>query len=61
MSVRNNIFNASRRKVGGIWFIKLGKINLSFCVSRQESERAINTRVAKLNERGITMQVNYDH
>jgi hypothetical protein len=28
------IFNISRRKVGGIWFVKLGRINISFSVSR---------------------------
>lgn len=31
------IFNVSRRKVGGIWFVKLGRINLSFSVSRPKS------------------------
>jgi hypothetical protein len=29
------LFNVSLRKVGGIWFLKLGRINLSFCVSRR--------------------------
>jgi hypothetical protein len=29
------IFNWSRRKVGGIWFVKLGRFNLSFCISRR--------------------------
>jgi hypothetical protein len=28
------VFNFKRRKVGGIWFVKLGRINLSFSVSR---------------------------
>lgn len=28
------IFNARCRKVGGIWFLKLGRINFSFCISR---------------------------
>jgi hypothetical protein len=28
------IFNITRRKVGGIWFLKLGRLNFSFCVSR---------------------------
>jgi len=28
------MFNFSRRKVGGIWFIKIGRFNLSFSVSR---------------------------
>lgn len=28
------IFNFSRKKVGGIWFFKLGRLNFSFCVSR---------------------------
>lgn len=31
------IFNVSRRKVGGIWFVKLGRVNISFCVSRPKS------------------------
>ena len=29
-----SMFNFRRRKVGGIWFVKLGRINLSFSVSR---------------------------
>jgi hypothetical protein len=28
------ILNVSHRKVGGIWFVKLGRINISFSVSR---------------------------
>lgn len=28
------MFNISRRKVGGIWFLKLGRITFMFCVSR---------------------------
>lgn len=28
------IFNYSRRKVGGIWFVKLGRFNVSFSISR---------------------------
>lgn len=36
-SVTAPIFNVSRRKVGGIWFVKLGRINLSFSVSRPKS------------------------
>jgi hypothetical protein len=28
------VFNFSRRKVGGIWFVKLGRFNVSFSVSR---------------------------
>jgi hypothetical protein len=27
-------FNISRRKVGGIWFLKIGRFTLAFCVSR---------------------------
>ena len=41
MSIRNNIFNVSRRKVGGIWFVKLGRVNISFCVSRPKSLREV--------------------
>lgn len=26
--------NASARKVGGIWFFRLGRFRLSFCVAR---------------------------
>jgi hypothetical protein len=29
-----NWLNYRRRKVGGIWFLTLGRINLSFSVSR---------------------------
>lgn len=32
-----HIFNISRRKVGGIWFVKLGRVNISFCVSRPKN------------------------
>ena len=28
------VFNISRLKVGGIWFLKIGRINISFSVSR---------------------------
>jgi len=28
------IFNVSRRKVGGIWFFRLGRISFTICVSR---------------------------
>jgi hypothetical protein len=27
-----NVFNFSRRKVGGIWFYKLGRFSFSFCL-----------------------------
>lgn len=37
------IFNVSRRKVGGIWFVKLGRINLSFSVSRPKSILEVQT------------------
>ena len=30
-------FNISLRKVGGIRFLKLGRVNISFCVSRPKS------------------------
>src|SRR5215472_10363618 len=29
-----SVFNFRRRKVGGIWFFKLGRLNVSFCISR---------------------------
>lgn len=66
MPLRNNILNVSRRKVGGIWFVKLGRINLSFSVSRPKSTcevqtmRCITVRAAELNAHGATMEVNYD-
>jgi hypothetical protein len=31
----NNIFNYRRRKVGGIWFVRLGLFQLSFCLCRK--------------------------
>lgn len=34
MGIRQNIFNVSCRKVGGIRFVKLGRINISLSVSR---------------------------
>ena len=33
------IFNFSCRKVGGIWFFKLGRLCLSFCVTRPTNEQ----------------------
>ena len=35
--LRQPVFNCSRRKVGGIWFVKLGRVNISFCVSRPKT------------------------
>lgn len=32
-----NMINASIKKVGGIWFIRLGRINLSISVTKQET------------------------
>jgi hypothetical protein len=40
-----NIFNASTKRVGGIRFFKLGRINISFSVSRKaprEEHRAVD-------------------
>lgn len=31
----SNIFNFSNRKVGGIRFLRLGRLQLSFCVTRK--------------------------
>ncbi len=28
------IFNFRRRKVGGIWFVRLGRFQMSFCLCR---------------------------
>jgi len=28
------LFNIRRRKVGGIWFVRIGRIQLSFCLCR---------------------------
>lgn len=33
-SMSHPIFNFRRRKVGGIWFVRLGRLQLSFCVCR---------------------------
>lgn len=33
-------FHVSARKVGGIWFVKAGRLNLSFSVSRRAPEPA---------------------
>ncbi len=42
------IFNISLRKVGGIRFLKLGRVNISFCVSRPkcllETQRMSDTK-----------------
>ena len=34
-SRREPIFNVSARKVGGLWFLKLGRLTISWSVSRQ--------------------------
>jgi len=41
--MRHPIFNASTKRVGGIRFFKLGRINLSFSVSRKSEWRAVCT------------------
>jgi len=30
-----SFLNVRLRKVGGIWFLKLGRVNVSFCISHQ--------------------------
>jgi hypothetical protein len=30
----SNIFNVRRRKVGGIWFLRVGRLQFSFCLCR---------------------------
>jgi hypothetical protein len=32
--MKQPIFNYGRHKVGGIWFLKLGRLNFSFSVSK---------------------------
>jgi len=40
-----NIFNVSYQKVGGLHFLKLGRITLMFCVSKpKQAEPAIMPR-----------------
>lgn len=36
------IFNVRLRKVGGIWFLTLGRVHFSFCVSRQPTNLETN-------------------
>ena len=43
MPLRNTLVTESGRKVGGIWFVKLGRINLSFSVSRPKSTCEVQT------------------
>jgi len=31
---RDTVFNMSARKVGGIWFLKIGRFCFSFCLCR---------------------------
>lgn len=31
------VVNPSARKVGGIWFVRIGRVRLSFCRVRSES------------------------
>jgi intein-encoded DNA endonuclease-like protein len=42
----SHIFNFKKRKVGGIWFFKLGRLNLSFCVSRAFIEAEANPEIS---------------
>lgn len=32
--MRQSIFNFRHRKVGGIWFVRLGRLQFSFCLCR---------------------------
>ncbi len=32
-SISSHLTNAGARKVGGIWFMRAGKIRVSFCIS----------------------------
>jgi hypothetical protein len=34
MNMRGTVFNVRLIKVGGIWFLTLGRVHFSFCVSR---------------------------
>jgi hypothetical protein len=40
LSYGGSVFNYSRRKVGGITFIKLGRFNVSFSLSRAAANLA---------------------
>lgn len=31
------VLNYNRRKIGGIWFIRLGRFQMSFCVCRNHA------------------------
>lgn len=41
------MFNISYRKVGGLRFIKLGRITLMFCVSKHRPKPVINRQTQK--------------
>lgn len=64
------MFNVRMRRVGGIWFLQVGRINLSFSVTtpgtwerRQEArvaeqaERAAELALAVFDERALLMEV----
>lgn len=36
--MRTHFLNVSARKIGGLWFLKLGRITLMFCVSRPDRD-----------------------
>lgn len=59
------IFNVSRRKVGGIWFLRVGRLQFMFCVCKpvahsRRLERDIATLVKRTYPGGRKVVVNVE-
>jgi hypothetical protein len=56
------VFNVSTKKVGGIRFFKLGRINLSFSVSRVhgEAREAVDRKSCRSARPTTTMPAGFD-
>jgi hypothetical protein len=53
-----NVFNFSRRKVGGIWFYKLGRFSFSFCLC--SAYYPVGESPRRVYRSGTTMVVSRD-
>lgn len=51
----NNVFNVRRRKVGGVWFVRIGSDQFSFCLCRSFEP------AARVYSGGNIVVVHHDH
>lgn len=59
----SSIFNVRRRKAGGIWFVRIGRLQFSFCLCRgfEPAARVYSARTFRPPYRGgNTMVVDRD-